>query len=194
MVRCIESWKKYLPDYEFKLWNEDTFNINEATSFVREAYEAKYYAFVSDYVRFYVLKEFGGIYLDTDVEVLRPIDDSILCNDLVLVLDDCGYISGSTIMSSIDNVFIGDCLKHYHNTSFNMGNYRFNTEVINTHMQNRLKPYGYICENKNQMLKHKATEAMIYSDEYFHVRSLVSGRMNRTVIWVSTKTQINKIF
>lgn len=63
--KCINSWKEHLPDYEFKLWNEETFNIN-SSEWCKGAYENKKYAFVADYVRLIVLYENGGIYLDTD--------------------------------------------------------------------------------------------------------------------------------
>ena len=74
--KCIASWKKYLPDYEIKEWNEDNFDVN-IIPYTAEAYQAKKYAFVSDYARFWILYQYGGIYFDTDVEVIRPIDDII---------------------------------------------------------------------------------------------------------------------
>lgn len=74
--KCIASWKKYLPDYEIKEWNEDNFDVN-IIPYTAEAYEQKKYAFVSDYARFWILYKYGGIYFDTDVEVIRPIDDII---------------------------------------------------------------------------------------------------------------------
>ena len=73
-LKCIDSWHLYMPDYEYKLWNEDNFNIN-SNQYVKEAYEARKYAFVTDYVRLYALYTEGGIYMDTDVEVLKPYDD-----------------------------------------------------------------------------------------------------------------------
>ena len=75
-TKCISSWKKYLPDYEIKEWNEDNFDIN-AIEYTKEAYAAKKYAFVSDYARFWILYHFGGLYFDTDVEIIRPIDDIV---------------------------------------------------------------------------------------------------------------------
>ena len=74
--KCIESWKKFLPDYEIKEWNESNFDVN-IIPYTREAYRLKKYAFVSDYARFWVLYQFGGIYFDTDVEVIRPLDDIV---------------------------------------------------------------------------------------------------------------------
>lgn len=75
-VKCIASWKKYLPDYEIKEWNEDNFDVN-IVPYTSEAYVAKKYAFVSDYARFWILYHHGGLYFDTDVEVVAPIDDII---------------------------------------------------------------------------------------------------------------------
>lgn len=73
-IKCIASWKKYFPDYEIKEWNEDNFDVN-ILPYTRDAYQAKKYAFVSDYARFWVLYYYGGVYFDTDVEVIRPMDD-----------------------------------------------------------------------------------------------------------------------
>lgn len=74
--KCIASWKKFLPDYEIKRWDESNFNVN-IIPYTAEAYQAKKYAFVSDYARFWILYKYGGIYFDTDVELIRPIDDII---------------------------------------------------------------------------------------------------------------------
>lgn len=74
--KCIESWKRYLPDYEIKRWDETNFDVN-SISYTKEAYECGKYAFVSDYARFWILYNYGGIYFDTDVEVIKPIDDIV---------------------------------------------------------------------------------------------------------------------
>ncbi|MCW3786650.1 glycosyltransferase family 32 protein [Plebeiibacterium sediminum] len=73
-VKCIASWRKFLPDYEIKEWNEENFDVNINT-FTKEAYEEKKYAFVSDYARLWIIYNYGGIYFDTDVEVIREMDD-----------------------------------------------------------------------------------------------------------------------
>lgn len=74
--RCIDSWKKFMPEFELVLWNESNFDVN-AVVFTKEAYENKKYAFVSDYVRLYALVNEGGIYLDTDVEIIKSFSDFI---------------------------------------------------------------------------------------------------------------------
>lgn len=73
-TKCIRSWKKHCPDYEIIEWNEDNFDISSAPLYVRQAYEAKKWAFVTDYVRLYAMVNYGGIYMDTDVEVIKPLD------------------------------------------------------------------------------------------------------------------------
>lgn len=74
--KCIASWQKYLPDYEIKEWNENNFDVN-IIPYTADAYKAKKYAFVSDYARFWILYKYGGLYFDTDVEVIKPIDDIV---------------------------------------------------------------------------------------------------------------------
>lgn len=74
--KCIASWRKFMPDYEIKEWNESNFDVN-IIPYTAEAYKAKKYAFVSDYARFWILFHHGGLYFDTDVEVIAPLDDII---------------------------------------------------------------------------------------------------------------------
>lgn len=74
--KCIASWKKYLPEYEIKEWNEKNFDLN-CCDYVKEAYKAKKWAFVSDYARFWILYNYGGLYFDTDVEIIKDISNII---------------------------------------------------------------------------------------------------------------------
>ncbi|MBQ4189828.1 MAG: glycosyl transferase, partial [Bacteroidales bacterium] len=71
---CIDSWKKVLPDYEVMLWDTSRFDVN-SIPWTKQAFEAKKYAFVADYIRLYAVYNYGGIYLDSDVEAIRPFDD-----------------------------------------------------------------------------------------------------------------------
>ena len=70
---CFDSWKKFLPEYQLKEWNEDKFDVN-SVPYVKEAYENRKWSFVTDYVRLYALYHEGGVYMDCDVEVLKPLD------------------------------------------------------------------------------------------------------------------------
>lgn len=71
--KCIASWKRFLPEYEIMAWDESNFDVS-CNDYVKEAYDARKWAFVTDYVRLYVLVKFGGVYMDTDVEVIKPLD------------------------------------------------------------------------------------------------------------------------
>lgn len=73
--RCIASWKMHMPEWEYRLWTEDNFDIATAPQYVQEAYAARKYAFVSDYVRLWALEREGGLYMDVDFEVYKPFDD-----------------------------------------------------------------------------------------------------------------------
>lgn len=75
-LECIASWKKYLPDYEIRQWDESNFDVN-MIPYTAEAYKQKKYAFVSDFARFWIIYHYGGLYFDTDVEVIKPLDDII---------------------------------------------------------------------------------------------------------------------
>ena len=95
VLKCISSWRKYLPDYEIFEWNEDNYNIENSILYVKQAYDSKKWAFVSDYVRLYALYNYGGLYFDTDVEVFKPFDD---------LLDNrgfCGFESKDYIGTSV---------------------------------------------------------------------------------------------
>ena len=75
-LECIASWRRFLPDYEIKQWDESNFDVN-MIPYTAEAYRQKKYAFVSDFARFWILHKHGGLYFDTDVEVIKPLDDII---------------------------------------------------------------------------------------------------------------------
>lgn len=95
-LKCMASWRKYFPDYEIIEWNEDNFDVN-SIPYTRQAYEAKKFAFVSDYARFKILYENGGLYFDTDVEVIRPMDDIITRGPFMgfEINPDCEYPFGA---------------------------------------------------------------------------------------------------
>ncbi len=114
--RCISSWKKFLPDYEVLVWDTNRFDI-DSSIWVQQAFEAKKYAFAADYIRFYALYNFGGIYLDSDVEVLKSFDDLL----------DLPYFIGAEKAQTPEAAIIGaekgcdwikQCLDYYENRSF----------------------------------------------------------------------------
>ena len=106
--KLISTWKKYCPDYDIREWNENNFDINDCF-YVKEAFEAKKWAFITDYVRLKVLYDYGGVYMDTDVEVCKPLDDLLSYNGV------SGFESPSAIPTGImaasrHNEWIGNLL------------------------------------------------------------------------------------
>ena len=116
VTSCNESWKEVLNDYEIIEWNESNFNININT-YVKQAYRCEMFAFVSDYVRVKILYDYGGIYLDTDVEVFKNFDD-LLDNDLFWGFEEANYIATSTIGAKKKNKIIGEFIDLYKDENF----------------------------------------------------------------------------
>lgn len=114
--KCIESWKRNLSDYQIIEWNETNFNI-KTNEYVRQAYDSGKFAFVSDYVRAYVLYNYGGIYLDTDVEVLQSLD-KFLNHESFWGFEEKNYIATSTIGSKKGNGLIKKFLDFYSGRRF----------------------------------------------------------------------------
>lgn len=115
--KCIKSWSEISPDYEIREWNESNFDIN-ICPYVKQAYEQKKWAFVSDYARFYVLNKYGGIYLDVDVQLLKPLDD-LLDNDAF-----AGFANNEIVATGLvfacekNNPFTQEILKSYEGQNF----------------------------------------------------------------------------
>ena len=139
--KCIQGWKNTLKGYEIIEWNEKNFNIN-INRYVKEAYDCKKYAFVSDYVRLYALLNYGGIYLDTDVEVLRDFD-SFLELEAFVGFEDNELVSTAIIGAKRGNSIIEEWFNTYANRNF-LNNGKMN-EVTNVRVfTNLLLKYGLI--------------------------------------------------
>lgn len=113
---CIKSWKKHLPDYKIIEWNEKNSDLSHP--FVKKAYKLKKWAFVADYIRLQKLHEFGGIYLDTDMMILKNLDD-LLVNECFFGEEETGLIGACIIGTELKNNFIHECLLHYDSIDFN---------------------------------------------------------------------------
>ena len=114
--RCVESWKRHCPGYAIKVWDEGSFDVG-SVRFVKEAYQMKKWAFVSDYVRLYALYTEGGVYLDSDVEVLRPIDRFLSCPAFT-GFEMPGFCLTGIMGSEKGGAWVGEMLKEYDNRSF----------------------------------------------------------------------------
>lgn len=135
--KCVNSWKKYCPGYEIICWNESNFDIN-SNRYVREAYDAGKWAFVSDYVRLWAVYKYGGIYFDTDVELIKPIN-YLLKNGAYMGRDEKGLVStGLGFAAEPGNAAVGEILKDYDDIHFLLPDGKYditpcpnrNTEVL----------------------------------------------------------------
>lgn len=176
-LMCIESWKKYLPDFEIIEWNEDNFDI-DLFSFTKEAYEAKKYAFVSDVCRLYVLNKFGGIYLDTDMEILKPFD--LLETKFLIGFEDINYVNAGIIFSTKENHFLKVLLEKYQRINFNDYINKLSDITIPKIVTDELISMGLVLNNKYQVLNN---EIEVYPSEYFYPLNYFTGKKE-----VTTKT------
>lgn len=173
--KCIDSWHEFMPDYEYKLWNEDVFDVN-AVPYTKEAYEAKKYAFVSDYVRLVALHSEGGVYLDTDVEVFKPFDD-LLSYDAFAGFEGSKYLPiGTCVMASkAKGQWVREMLEAYHDRHFlkEDGSFDFTTNVqfITAKMCER----GFVQNGKEQDYK----DLRVFPVDYFSPRR-TTGEYVRT--------------
>lgn len=113
---CMDSWKENLPDYKIIEWNEQNFNI-EKFDFALKAYNAKKWAFVADYCRIWVLYNYGGIYLDTDMEVLKSLD-KFIDNECFAGIERDKIINAAILGAKASNEFINKIINYYDNTDF----------------------------------------------------------------------------
>lgn len=148
--KCIESWKKYCPGYKIVCWNEDNFDITE-NRYAKEAYDAGKWAFVSDYVRLKVLYDEGGIYLDTDVELLKPLDN-LIEEYGYMGFDDNGLVStGLGFACKKGNELVGALLADYDNISFILPDGSYDLTPCPDRNTKTVQKLGMDINNKEQV-------------------------------------------
>ncbi|PFO73758.1 glycosyl transferase [Bacillus cereus] len=173
--KCINSWKKHLPEFEIIEWNERNFDVS-CNIYTREAYEKRKYAFVSDYVRVHVLYYYGGIYLDTDVEVFKSFDD-LLHHHSFWGFEQANYIATSTIGASKGNQLIKVFLDSYTDKKFikQDGTYNdlTNVAIVTEILQNlELKLNGEYQEIKGTGVFYPQTYFSPY--DYINCRKFIT--------------------
>ena len=179
-LKCIASWKKFLPDYEIKEWTEDNFNVNEIP-YTTQAYQQKKYAFVSDYARFKIMYEHGGIYFDTDVEVIKPLDDIIDKGSFWGLEEDCltGKFACAPGLGFSCNPGLGICkdmIELYKSLNFLLPNGKLNLNTVVQYLSELLIKKGV----KPQSGIIQFDEINIYPMEYFCPISYVTGEKKFT--------------
>lgn len=176
-IKCIESWKKYFPDYEIVEWNEKNYNVEEKCDYIREAYGAKKWAFVSDYARYDILYQYGGVYFDTDVEVIKSMEE-VIKNGSFMGFEysknkKIKVAPGLGMGSLPKQKFYKEILDYYNKIHFLNKDGSYNQITIVEYTTDLLKKYGLIENNIIQ----KVEDVVIYPTEYFCPLNYETGKI-----------------
>ena len=173
-LKCIDSWKRILPDYQIVEWNEDNFNL-DSYPYAREAYEHRKYAFVADVVRLYALYTVGGIYMDTDVEVLKSFDDFLHHNAF------SGYETDKVTTGIMASEKGGEWVKHnldyYEGRHFVLEDGSLDMTVNVVTIYRYMLELGFRSDNSFQDFPGLIT---IYPRDYFCPKSYYDGIVRLT--------------
>ena len=158
--KMISTWKKHLPDYELRLWNESNFDIT-SSDYVSAAYRAGKYAFVSDYVRLYALMEYGGVYLDTDIEVLKSFDALLGSYSAVFGFESQDMVMTAFMAAQPGHPIIRAFLSGYTDKVFDAAA----PEANPIPLTRLLREHGLVCNNTMQLLDGNVA---VFPLDYFH--------------------------
>ena len=162
-IKCIESWKKYCPDYRIIEWNEDNFDLQTAPLYVRQAYDEKKWAFVTDYVRLYIIYSYGGVYFDTDVELIKNID-ALLEYNAFFGFENNRYVATGLGFGAISGFeLIKKLLDDYERCPFITDNGKYDMMPCPERNAHVFREYGLEENGEKQLLRDNV---IVLSKEY----------------------------
>ena len=172
----IDTWKKYCPDYKIICWNENNTNLNE-NKYLKQAYDTKKYAFVTDYMRLKVLSEYGGIYMDTDIELCKSLDEYLHHRAFIGCQDENVFSTG-LIGAEANHPWIAKLFEHYNDLEFinNDGTYNL---TPNTICITEITEDFYNWKFKNE-LQHLNDDICVYPVEYFCCKNWITGKVEKS--------------
>lgn len=172
--KCIESWKKFCPDYKIKRWDETNLNLDKY-QFVIDALKAKKYAFASDVLRTEILYNEGGIYLDIDVELIKPVDKLIEDKDCVIGFETSNLLNPGLFIATIkNNPDLKNILDIYKTLKFDIDNL-MNITVCEIYTK-YYSQFGLKRENETQQISN----TKFYASEYFSPIDVITNKKNVT--------------
>lgn len=186
--KCIESWKKYCPDYKIIEWNENNYDITK-NKYMQNAYKEKKWAFVSDYARVDVVYQYGGIYLDTDVELIKTIDDlldvEMFCGwesrDILLDKKNISYENSVNFGLGYGSVkghgILKKILDIYDNLNFYNADGTMNLVACPKYQTNALKEWGL---DDSKRIYQELEGVRVYPEDWFSPKSAFTGKINVT--------------
>lgn len=173
--RCIDSWRKMCPDFEIKEWTEKNYDISKI-NYTKEAYEKGQFAFVSDYARLDIVFRYGGIYFDTDVELLRPIDSLLKYSGFAAFQHNPRVATGLGIGAVKGMDIIRELKEYYHDIHFSNKDGSQNTTPCTVYQREVLLKYGLQENGKAQIIGG----LQIFPQDYFQPRCPITGIINMT--------------
>ena len=182
--RYMDSWKKKLPDYEFIHWDTKRFKLN-SNIWVKQAFESKKYAFAADYIRLYAVYNFGGIYMDTDIEVFKSFDD-LLDQPYFIGTEGGGNIEAGVFGAEAKNPWVGECLKYYSGKTFINPDNSMNTETLPRIMMKQISKIRTVKELpiKNIVISKKILSdnksVYLYPVDFFCAKEQGTGLIYKT--------------
>lgn len=176
VLYCIESWKKFCPDYEIREWNESNYDFSK-NLYMKQAYEAKKWGFVPDYARLDIIYEYGGIYLDTDVELIKSFDEMLNYTAFMGFENtgdgeffvNCGHGFGA----EPHNKIIGAARELYEHIRFLNEDKTYNMLPSPHYTTQTLKKYGLVQENKDQ----KLSDMIVYASDVLCPKNFRTGEI-----------------
>lgn len=173
-LQCLESWKKYCPAYELIRWDESNYDVSK-NAYMRRAYEEQKWAFLTDYARLDIIYRYGGIYLDTDVELLRGLDDLLDC-ECYMGMEQAGAVNtGLGFGSTAGHAFLADNMREYEVRDF-CSKGKFKPETCVRITSSLLRERGLVNENAIQTV----SGVRIYPTSYFCPLKMGTNRLNIT--------------
>lgn len=163
---CLASWKATMPEWQILRWDESNFNIAPAPIYVRQAYEARKYAFVSDYVRLWALEQYGGVYVDTDVKVLKSYEPLLYDTAFVGLEESKAHMPGTCVMGCEPHCqWVRDMLALYDGIEFVKPDGSLDMTTNVDRMGQSLITKGFVRSSKEQYIEEYGLR--IYTHDYF---------------------------
>ena len=175
VLRYIETWRRHCPDYEIKEWNEENFDVH-LCRYTHQAHEAGKWAFVSDVARLWALVHEGGIYMDTDVEVVRPLDE-LLQEKAFIGFEGTEWIGTNIIGAEAGNSFLEEFLADYTKRDFVAENGNLDQTTNVEEITKRFVERYMVARNGK---KQQAGEFTIYPTDFFSPYDYIDGRTHAT--------------
>ncbi len=179
----MKSWKKFLPDYEFMLWNFDLFD-KKTSEWVQEAFNKKKYAFAADYIRLYAVYNYGGFYLDMDVEILKSFDDFLNLKSAICWQDGQDGFEAACFGAEKGASWLKTCLNYYQDKHFINTNNKMDLKPLPNILEDTLKKNGYTIESVSSIKDALNTEfkkhIAVLPNCYFSPKSYQTGEINKT--------------